>query len=162
MGTKQIFIHVLTQVHLFLKVNSIKISEIFFCLRANGECNHTISFAIRLPSINFKVYSPTQLSQLHQNVITTQPPILKIQNSQLLFSAAYINILLPLKVSPSFSRAVPSLQPIFTSRTNRYYQDTFITVNSPFCPPVTSAMPLKTLTNSSSVLRLVVTVYRYP
>jgi hypothetical protein len=35
-------------------------------------------------------------------------------------------------------------------------------VNSLFCPPVTSAMPLKTPTTPSAILRQVVTVYRYP
>jgi hypothetical protein len=97
-------------------------------------------FSCCIQNITFNVYSPTQLSQLHQNVITTQPSILKIKISQLVFLAVYKNFLLPLKVSPPFPKAVPSLQHIFTSRKNRNCQDTFIPVNSPFCPTVTSAM----------------------
>jgi hypothetical protein len=154
-GRKQIFIHVLAQVYLFLKANSLKVFEIFFGLTANVECTHTISFAITLLVQHSKY-------KLYQNFITTQPSILKIQNSQLFFSATYIHFLLPLKVSSSFLKSVPSLHHIFTSRINRYCQETFIPVNPPFYLSVTSAVPLNTPTKPSSVLRLVVTVYRYP
>jgi hypothetical protein len=67
-GTKQIFIHVLMQVYLFVKAKSIKVTEIvFFGLRANGDCTHTIGFAIMLlvQYSKYKFYfliPPTQLS----------------------------------------------------------------------------------------------------